>query len=82
MVAINKITEPTSYLFNNDEMVGEINSSLQLNDCLLQIFRNKYVGYKLLYNGIEYPILPNGRIKSGGSIYPLYSEQMKEIIGF
>lgn len=82
MVVINKIEEPTCELYHNDILVGKITSSLQLNDCILQIFRGKLEGYNVKYEEIHYPIQPNGRIKNGGVIYPLYSQQMKEIMGF
>ena len=82
MVVINKIEEPTCELYHNDILVGKITSSLQLNDCILQIFRGQYEGYKVKYEGVFYPIQSNGRIKGGNVIYPLYSQQMKEIMGF
>lgn len=82
MVVINKIVEPESELYFNDEKVGIITSSLQFNDCLLQIRRMRLNGYSILYGGEKYIIESNGRIKFGRHIYSLYSEQMKEIIGF
>lgn len=82
MVVINEIKEPKSTLLLNDEVVGEINGTLQFNDCLVQIFKSKLEGYSLLYEGVKYPILPNGRVKGAKNVYPTYSEQLKEILGF
>jgi hypothetical protein len=82
MVIINEITEPKCQLFFKDELVGEISSHLQLNDCLLQILRGKLEGYYLLYEGDLYPIRPDGRFLNGGNVYPLFSKQMKEVMGF
>ena len=82
MVVINKIEEPKCELYLNNMLVGDITSSLQLNDCLLQIFRDKLEGYTVKYEGNFYPIQSNGRIKGGSIIYPLFRDQMKEIMGF
>ena len=82
MIVINKIEEPISELYLNDEFIGEITGFLQFNDCILQIFREKLEGYKIKYNDVFYNIQSNGRIKNGRDIYPLYDQQMKEIMGF
>lgn len=88
MVQINQIVEPTCQLFlkdeltNEDKLVGEITSHLQLNDCIIQIFRDKLEGYSVLYDNEKYPIESSGRIKSGNKIYPLFTQQMKELMGF
>ena len=82
MVIINKITEGKSYLYKGEELVGEINSSIELNDCLIQIKNNKLEGYSLLYEGISYPIESNGRMKNGGVVYPIYAQQLRTILGF
>lgn len=82
MIVINEIVEPKSQLFFNNELVGEITSHLQLNDCLLQISKEKLDGYSLLYEGEKYSIKSNGRIENGNRIYPLLTEQMKELLGF
>lgn len=82
MVVIKNIVEPTCKLYLHDNLVGDIVSSLQLNDCILQINAQKLDGYKVLYDDVMYTIQNNGRIKGGSSVYPLYSEQMKELMGF
>ena len=82
MVNINEIIEPKSQLFFNDELVGEITSHLQLNDCLLQIFRERLEGYYIIYEGEKYPIKSNGKIENASRIYPLLTKQMKELMGF
>lgn len=81
-VIINQIVEPTCELYLENELVGQITGSLQLNDCLIQIKRGNLKGYFLKYNEIIYPIEPTGRIYSRGAIYPLLSKQLKEILGF
>jgi len=82
MVIISEIKEPFSYLYVDDVLVGRISSGLQLNNCLLQIKRQKLDGYYLEYDNIKYEIKNNGRIVDGSLIYPLLSNQMKEIMGF
>ena len=63
MVVINRIQEPISYLFEGEYYIGIINSYLELNDCLIQIKKNKYKNYSLVYENVNYPISDNGRIK-------------------
>jgi len=82
-VIIKKIVEPTSFLYKGDELIGKITSSLQLNDCLIQINNQKLRDYNLLYDGERYLIRNNGRIiRPYGKIYPLFSSQLKELVGF
>lgn len=82
MIEIREITEPISQLYFNDDLVGDITSHLVFNDCILQIKKQNIEGYSLLYEGQKFVIQPNGRIVGGGVIYPTYSSQMKELMGF
>lgn len=82
MVTVNKIVEIESYLYKDDQVIGVINNNLELNDVLIQIKNLKIDGYKLKYEDIFYDIRNDGRIINGSGIYPTFSKQLKEIIGF
>jgi hypothetical protein len=82
MITINRIVEPESYLYKDNQVVGVINNHLELNDVLIQIKNKSLNGYKVKYEDDFYEIRNDGRIINGSVVYPILSKQLREMIGF
>jgi hypothetical protein len=82
MIKINRIVEPISYLYKDDDLIGMIENHLELNDVLIQIKNLNLDGYRVKYEGDFYEIRNDGRIINGRCVYPTFSDQIREIIGF
>ena len=86
LIKIKEFTEPITELFNESgESLGFINSTLSLNDVLIQIKKQKLEGYFIMFNCNIIDIDKNGRIRNLKDIdgfYDTYFLQMKEIMGF
>ena len=82
IITINKIVEPICPLFDNkDNKIGEVTSSLQMNDVRLQIHRLKLKGYYFVYKDEKIYINKyGGIINQKPGFYDMFDDQLDEFL--
>jgi predicted ATPase len=81
-IKINKVEEPTCSLYDpNDNLIGEINSTLVLNDVRIQIKNNKVSGYYIMWKGITIRIDKIGNLKEWPKgFYDILDDQLMDLL--
>ncbi len=80
---INKITPPTTDLYNpNGEKIGNVNE-YEFNDFLIQQKNNFVEGYYCLFNGEKIKIIEDGKIdKQPEGFFDIIQNQLCVLLGF
>ncbi len=83
MIKINEIKEPVCKLYDDaDNLVGDINSALQLNDVRIQIKNQKAKGYYVMWKGRTIRIDSRGNLEEWPiGFYDNGDKQLDELIG-
>lgn len=82
-IKINKIKEETCRIFENDILVGEVNSGIELHDVCIQVKEKQIENVKIVSEeGYVYDIDLNGMVYSKGNprLYPTVGEQLRKSI--
>jgi predicted ATPase len=81
-IKINKVEEPTCSLYDPDSNhIGEINSTLELNDVRIQIKNNGVSGYYIMWKGSPIRIDRRGNLEAWPKgFYDIIDDQLMELL--
>jgi len=83
MIQIHTITETTAKLYLDGDLIGTINSLLELNDVRIQIMQAKAIGYYIYWQDKILYIDDNGRLDEWPKgFFDEYENQLDTLLGW